>query len=111
MWKSTSTFSGLYQAKLAPRNRATDITNIHYSGLYQVPMAGEVSTSGPAKVESNTNSNGHVFDMDPLDRGIGDAKAVRSNSNGHVFDMDPLDRGKLINSTEFSAVDEWASLY
>ena len=50
-------------------------------------MAGEVSTSGPAKVESNTNSN------------------------GHVFDMDPLDRGKLINSTEFSAVDEWASLY
>ena len=51
-----------------------------------------------------------MFDLDPLDRGIGDAKAVRSTSTGHVFDMDPVEGGKLINSTEFSAVDEWASL-
>ena len=42
-------FRGLYQPKPAPSNSVADITNIHYSGLYQVPMAGEVSTRAPAR--------------------------------------------------------------
>ena len=92
-----------------------------------VAMPGGASADSPL-VSINTNSTGHVFDMDPLERSnlvsgtgfpavdeyaslIYSGKLVKSTGFPVVDEYASLIySGKLVKSTEFPAVDEYASL-